>query len=88
MVLCPSAVFLVVSTLFGFFQMKEMFIDPVLITLSMWSRISSSVIEVYRCILFAARKAANELVEEFMLLANMSVATLISDAFPDRSLLR
>ncbi|MEW5299114.1 MAG: hypothetical protein WDW36_002160 [Sanguina aurantia] len=31
---------------------------------------------------------ANHLVEEFMLLANMSVATLISDAFPDRAMLR
>lgn len=31
---------------------------------------------------------ANHLVEEFMLLANMSVATIISDAFPDRAMLR
>ncbi len=31
---------------------------------------------------------ANQLVEEFMLLANMSVARVISAAFPDRAVLR
>mmetsp|Transcript_30979 Transcript_30979/g.79024 ORF Transcript_30979/g.79024 Transcript_30979/m.79024 type:complete len:1166 (-) Transcript_30979:319-3816(-) len=34
------------------------------------------------------QQEANQLVEEYMLLANMSVARLISDAFPDRALLR
>ena len=36
----------------------------------------------------AVQREANKLVEEFMLLANMSVAALIADAFPERSLLR
>lgn len=35
-----------------------------------------------------ACREANQLVEEFMLLANIQVALTISDAFPDRSLLR
>jgi len=34
------------------------------------------------------QREANQLVEEFMLLANIQVALIISDAFPDRSLLR
>lgn len=34
------------------------------------------------------QREANKLVEEFMLLANMSVAALIADAFPGRALLR
>ncbi len=36
----------------------------------------------------AVQREANKLVEEFMLLANMSVAALIADAFPGRALLR
>lgn len=36
----------------------------------------------------AVQREANKLVEEFMLLANMSVASLIADAFPERALLR
>ena len=36
----------------------------------------------------AVQREANKLVEEFMLLANMSVAALIADAFPERALLR
>jgi exoribonuclease R len=34
------------------------------------------------------QREANKLVEEFMLLANMSVAALIAGAFPARALLR
>ena len=34
------------------------------------------------------QKEANQLVEEFMLLANMTTARMISDVFPDRALLR
>ena len=36
----------------------------------------------------AEQKEANELVAEFMLLANMSVAQLIGMAFPDKAMLR
>ena len=36
----------------------------------------------------AVQREANQLVEEFMLLANMSVAKIVADAFPDRALLR
>ena len=36
----------------------------------------------------AVQREANQLVEEFMLLANMAAARLISAAFPDRALLR
>ena len=36
----------------------------------------------------AVQREANKLVEEFMLLANMSVAALVADAFPERALLR
>ncbi len=36
----------------------------------------------------AVQREANQLVEEFMLLANMSIAALIAGAFPDRALLR
>ena len=36
----------------------------------------------------AVQREANQLVEEFMLLANMSVAKMIADAFPERALLR
>lgn len=36
----------------------------------------------------AVQREANQLVEEFMLLANMSVAALIARAFPGRALLR
>ena len=38
--------------------------------------------------MFAEQEKANELVAEFMLLANMSVAQLIGLAFPDKALLR
>lgn len=31
------------------------------------------------------QKEANQLVEEFMLLANMTAARMVADAFPDRS---
>jgi DIS3-like exonuclease 2 len=31
---------------------------------------------------------ANQLIEEFMLLANMRVAKVISDSLPDRAMLR
>ena len=34
------------------------------------------------------QREANQLVEEFMLLANMSVAKVVADAFPERALLR
>lgn len=34
------------------------------------------------------QREANQLVEEFMLLANMSVAKIVADAFPERALLR
>lgn len=33
-------------------------------------------------------REANQLVEEFMLLANISAATAVATAFPDRALLR
>lgn len=36
----------------------------------------------------AVQREANQLVEEFMLLANMSVAKIVADAFPERALLR
>lgn len=36
----------------------------------------------------AVQREANQLVEEFMLLANMTVAKIVADAFPDRALLR
>lgn len=36
----------------------------------------------------AVQREANQLVEEFMLLANMSVARMIAGAFPDRAMLR
>ncbi len=36
----------------------------------------------------AVQREANHLVEEFMLLANMSVAKIVADAFPERALLR
>ena len=36
----------------------------------------------------AVQREANQLVEEFMLLANMSVARIVADAFPERALLR
>ena len=34
------------------------------------------------------QREANQLVEEFMLLANMSVARMVAAAFPDRAMLR
>ena len=34
------------------------------------------------------QREANQLVEEFMLLANMSVARMVAGAFPERALLR
>jgi hypothetical protein len=34
------------------------------------------------------QQEAHQLIEEFMLLANMSVARLIADAFPGRAMLR
>ena len=40
------------------------------------------------CVACAVQREANKLVEEFMLLANMSTAALIADAFPERALLR
>ena len=40
------------------------------------------------CCLCAAQEQANELVAEFMLLANMSVAQLIGMAFPENAMLR
>lgn len=36
----------------------------------------------------AVQREANQLVEEFMLLANMSVARMVAAAFPDRAMLR
>jgi exoribonuclease II len=36
----------------------------------------------------AVQREANQLVEECMLLANMSVAKIVADAFPERALLR
>ena len=36
----------------------------------------------------SVQREANQLVEEFMLLANMSVAKIVADAFPERALLR
>lgn len=36
----------------------------------------------------AVQREANQLVEELMLAANMAVAALVADAFPDRALLR
>ena len=36
----------------------------------------------------AVQREANQLVEEFMLLANMSVAKIVADAFPEQALLR
>ncbi len=38
--------------------------------------------------MIAVQREANQLVEEFMLLANMAVAGVIAKAFPDRALLR
>ena len=40
------------------------------------------------CVWGAVQREANQLVEEFMLLANMSVAKIVADAFPERALLR
>lgn len=36
----------------------------------------------------AVQREANQLVEEFMLLANMSVANIVADAFPECAMLR
>ena len=41
-----------------------------------------------RSLLPAVQRTANQLVEEFMLLANMSVARVVATAFPLRALLR
>ncbi len=40
------------------------------------------------CVWGAVQREANQLVEECMLLANMSVAKIVADAFPERALLR